>query len=58
MTYRPLPKQVTIKQSNIEGLGLYSTESLIHGKFLGVSHVANDKFVLETQFFLQMFGFI
>ena len=44
MTYRPLPKQVTIKQSNIEGLGLYSTESLIHGKFLGVSHVANDKF--------------
>ena len=44
MTYRPLPKQVTIKQSDIEGLGLYSTESLIHVKFLGVSHVANNKF--------------
>ena len=44
MTYRPLPKQVTIKQSDIEGLGLYSTESLIHGKFLGISHVVNDKF--------------
>ena len=36
--------QVTIKQSDIEGLGLYSTESLIHGKFLGISHVVNDKF--------------
>ena len=44
MTYRPLPKQVTIKQSDIEGLGLYSTASLIHGKFLGISHVVNDKF--------------
>ena len=44
MTYRPLPKQVTIKQSNIEGFGLYSTESLPHARFLGVTHVPNDKF--------------
>ena len=44
MTYRPLPKQVTIKQSDIEGLGLYSTESLIQGKYLGITHIANDKF--------------
>ena len=44
MTYRPLPKQVTIKQSDIEGLGLYSTESLIQGQYLGITHVANDKF--------------
>ena len=43
-TYRPLPKQVTIKQSDIEGLGLYSTESLIQGKYLGISHIVNDKF--------------
>ena len=43
-TYRLLPKQVTIKQSDIEGLGLYSTESLIQGKYLGVTHIANDKF--------------
>ena len=44
MTYRPLPKQVTIKQSDIEGLGLYSTESLTQAKYLGVSHVPNPKF--------------
>ena len=43
-TYRPLPKEVTIKQSEIEGLGLYSTESLIQGKYLGISHIVNDKF--------------
>ena len=43
-TYRPLPKQVTIKQSEIEGLGLYSTESLYPGQYLGITHVANDRF--------------
>ena len=44
MTYRPLPKQVTIKESVIDGLGLYSTESLYPGQYLGITHVANDRF--------------
>ena len=44
MTYRPLPKQVTIKQSVIDGLGLYSIESLYPGQYLGITHVANDRF--------------
>ena len=44
MTYRPLPKQVTIKQSEIEGFALYSTESLYPGQYLGITHVANDRF--------------
>ena len=44
MTYRPLPEHLTIKESTIEGLGLYSTESLRQARFLGVSHVPNDKF--------------
>ena len=44
MNYRPLPKQLTIKQSNIEGLGLYSTELLAQETFLGITHVPNDKF--------------
>ena len=44
MTYRPLPKQVTIKQSEIEGLGLYSTESLYPGQYLGITHIADDRF--------------
>ena len=44
MTYRPLPEHLTIKESTIEGLGLYSTESLTQARFLGVTHVPNDKF--------------
>ena len=44
MTYRPLPKQVTIKESVIDGLGLYSTESLYPGQYLGITHVANGRF--------------
>ena len=44
MTYRPLPKQLTIKQSVIDGLGLYSIESLYPGQYLGITHVANDRF--------------
>ena len=44
MTYRPLPKQVTIKQSEIEGLGLYSTESLYPGQYLGFNNVAYVSF--------------
>ena len=44
MTYRPLPKQVTIKESVIDGLGLYSTESLYPGQYLGITHVANNRF--------------
>ena len=26
--YKPLPKQLTIKKSHIEGLGLYATEDI------------------------------
>ena len=44
MTYRPLPKQVMIKESVIDGLGLYSTESLYPGQYLGITHVANNRF--------------
>ena len=44
MTYRPLPKQVTIKESVIDWLGLYSTESLYPGQYLGITHVVNDRF--------------
>ena len=44
MTYRPLPKQLTFKQSVIDGLGLYSIESLYPGQYLGITHVANDRF--------------
>ena len=42
--YRPLPIEVTIKQSNIEGLGLFSTCSIDKGRNLGITHIANPSF--------------
>ena len=37
--YRPLPKNVTIKKSNIDGLGLFATEVIEKGINLGITHV-------------------
>ena len=37
-TYRPLPYDLTIKKSKIEGLGLFATEKIKKGIQLGVSH--------------------
>ena len=40
-TYRPLPKNLTIKESNIEGLGLFATDFIEDGVTLGLTHVPN-----------------
>lgn len=42
--YRPLPKQVTIRQSKIEGLGLFATEDIEEGHEFGISHITNVGF--------------
>ena len=42
--YRPLPKEVTIKKSYIEGLGLFADENLVANTELGISHVKDKKF--------------
>ena len=39
MSYKPLPNGITVKESEIEGLGLFATEKIEAGKVLGVSHV-------------------
>ena len=36
--YRPLPSNVTISKSNIEGLGLFAVEFIPSGTNLGISH--------------------
>ena len=36
--YKPLPKQLTIKNSPIEGLGLYAQEDIKKGTFIGITH--------------------
>ena len=38
-TYRPLPKEVTILNSVIDGLGLHATSNLNAGTVLGETHV-------------------
>ena len=42
--YRPLPLEVTIKKSNIDGLGLFSTCSIGKGYNLGITHISNPSF--------------
>ena len=42
--YRPLPKQLTIKNSTIEGLGLFATEDIKANTFIGITHVRDEQF--------------
>jgi len=42
--YRPLPNGLTIKQSGIEGLGLFATKDIEAGTVLGIAHVPNANF--------------
>ena len=38
-TYRPLPPQLTIKQSGIEGLGLFAVIDINSNTDLGLTHI-------------------
>ena len=42
--YRPLPEEVIVKESTIEGLGLFATKDIKEGHEFGVSHVADSRF--------------
>ena len=42
--WRPLPDQITIKESKIEGLGIFATEDLPPNTDLGISHVYDQRF--------------
>ena len=42
--YKPLPRQLTIKKSPIEGLGLYATENIKKNSYLGVTHIRDEQF--------------
>ena len=41
--YKPLPEYVTIRKSPIAGLGLFATERIPEGTYIGVIHYTNDK---------------
>ena len=40
--YRPLPDYLTIKESTIEGLGLFAVDDIPKDKILGISHIKTD----------------
>ena len=42
--YRPLPRQLIIKNSPIEGLGLYANEDIKKNIFIGVTHIRDEQF--------------
>ena len=42
--YRPLPIGLTIKNSPIEGLGLFATKDIKKNTFIGVTHVRDEQF--------------
>ena len=37
--YRPLPDELTIKSSPIEGLGLFATKEIKANTFIGITHI-------------------
>lgn len=47
-TYKPLPDNLTIKNSKIEGLGLFATEDIPHGTYLGESHIKLNSQIIRT----------
>ena len=42
--WKPLPKEVTVKSSSIEGLGLFATEDIQKGHEFGITHVEDKRF--------------
>ena len=42
--WRPLPNFITIKDSKIEGLGVFATQDIAQNTDLGISHVYDERF--------------
>ena len=40
MNYKPLPDYLTIKNSPISGLGLFTTKPIEQGTYIGMTHIA------------------
>jgi len=48
MMYKPLPESVTIKQSGINGLGLFADQDINQATNLGVTHIKLDEQIIRT----------
>ena len=48
LMYKPLPESLTIKQSGINGLGLFAKEGIAQGTNLGMTHVKFEETIFRT----------
>ncbi len=55
--WRPLPNSITIKDSKIEGLGVFATQNIPENTDLGISHVYDERFP-DNYIRLSLGGFI
>ena len=46
--YKPLPDTLTIKTSQVDGLGLFARENIGQGTNLGMSHVEIEDEIIRT----------
>ena len=46
--YKPLPDSVTIKQSGINGLGLFADQKIMQGTNLGMCHLELGQLIMRT----------
>ena len=46
--YKPLPDSLTIKQSKVNGLGLFAQEGIAQGTNLGTSHIKIGEKIIRT----------
>ena len=46
--YKPLSESLTIKQSDINGLGLFATEGIGQGTNLGTTHIKVNDEIIRT----------
>jgi|TARA_B100000959_G_scaffold145205_1_gene152501 SET domain-containing protein len=42
--YKPLPNYLTVRNSKIEGLGLFATQIIQKGTDLGISHIPDEDY--------------
>ena len=48
MNYQPLPKELTLGESEIHDIGLFAKEKIKRGRYLGVSHIQLGKELYRT----------
>ena len=46
--YQPLPKNLTLGESEIHDIGLFASENILGGTNLGISHIELGKMIIRT----------